>query len=489
MTAIEAPREQTRARYPDQDGYVERDGVRIFYEVYGTGDRTVLLLPTWSIVHSRHWKAQIPYLARHARVVTFDGRGNGRSDRPAEPDAYREEEFAADALAVMDATATGRAVLVSLSRGAERSLHLAASHPERVDRMVFIAPALPLAPATPRLKAIQGFAEPLDDYSGWGKWNRHYWVDHYEDFLEFFFSQCFTEPHSTKQREDAVGWGLETDAETLVATQLAPRLMDEEGVRALLARIDCPILVIHGGEDAIRPCASGARLAELAGATLSVLEGSGHFPHARDPVQVNLLLRDFVAPPPPTAGWTRGRRRRKRALYVSSPIGLGHARRDIAIARELRLPASRPRDRLARPAPGDRGARGGGRARAPGQPGAVQRVASHRVRVGRARPALLPGVAADGRDPGRQLHGLPRPRQRDRLRPLDRRRGLGDRLLPAREPRAEARRLRLADRLRRLAADARRRRARGVPHRRLQRRDDRAHRALPARARPRDLRR
>ena len=61
-------------------------------------------------------------------------------------------------------------------------------------------------------------------YLGWGKWNRHYWVDHYEDFLEFFFSQCFTEPHSTKQREDCVGWGLETDPETLVATQLAPRL-------------------------------------------------------------------------------------------------------------------------------------------------------------------------------------------------------------------------------------------------------------------------
>ena len=42
----------------------------------------MLLLPTWSIIHSRHWKMQIPYLARHCRVVTFDGRGNGRSDRP-----------------------------------------------------------------------------------------------------------------------------------------------------------------------------------------------------------------------------------------------------------------------------------------------------------------------------------------------------------------------------------------------------------------------
>ena len=75
-------REQSRARYPDVEGYVERDDVRIFYEVYGDGDPTILLLPTWSIIHSRHWKAQIPYLARHFRVVTFDGRGNGKSDRP-----------------------------------------------------------------------------------------------------------------------------------------------------------------------------------------------------------------------------------------------------------------------------------------------------------------------------------------------------------------------------------------------------------------------
>lgn len=99
-------REQTRARYPDLEGYAERDGVRVFYEVYGSGERTILLLPTWSIIHSRSWKAQIPYLARHFRVVTFDGRRNGRSDRPAGAEAYSTTEFADDALMVMDATAT-----------------------------------------------------------------------------------------------------------------------------------------------------------------------------------------------------------------------------------------------------------------------------------------------------------------------------------------------------------------------------------------------
>src|SRR5918994_170261 len=128
---LSAPaREQTRARYPDESGYVERDGVRLYYEVYGSGRPTVFLLPTWSIIHSRHWKMQIPYLARHCRVVTFDGRGNGRSDRPES--GYGQREFAADALAVMDTTGTERATLVSLSQGAQWALVLAAEHPERV---------------------------------------------------------------------------------------------------------------------------------------------------------------------------------------------------------------------------------------------------------------------------------------------------------------------------------------------------------------------
>ena len=121
-----------RARYPDRDGYVERDGVKVFYEVFGDGEPTVLLLPTWSIIHSRHWKGQIPYLARHFRVVTFNGRGNGRSDRPTDAPAYADTEFVADAIEVLDATGTDRAVIAGVSMGSGFGLRLAAEHPEVV---------------------------------------------------------------------------------------------------------------------------------------------------------------------------------------------------------------------------------------------------------------------------------------------------------------------------------------------------------------------
>jgi pimeloyl-ACP methyl ester carboxylesterase/predicted glycosyltransferase len=325
-------REQTRARYPDDSGYVERDGVKLHYEVYGSGEPTVFLLPTWSIIHSRHWKMQIPYLARHCRVLTFDGRGNGRSDRPER--GYEEREFAADALAVMDATDTERAVLVSLSLGAQRALLLAAEQPQRVDGAVFICPSVPFGePLTGR--TLHPWDEELDTDEGWAKYNRYYWLRDYRGFLEFFFSQMFTEPHSTKPIEDCVGWGLETTAETLVAAELKERL-DEETVRELCRRARCPVLVIQGTDDAITGAGKGIGLAEETSGELVLLEGSGHGPHVRDPVKVNLLLREFIAPPPRPARWVRGKSRRKRALYISSPIGLGHAQRDAAIADELR---------------------------------------------------------------------------------------------------------------------------------------------------------
>jgi pimeloyl-ACP methyl ester carboxylesterase/predicted glycosyltransferase len=325
-------REQTRACYPDQSGYAKRDGVRLYYEVYGSGEPTIFLLPTWSIVHSRHWKMQIPYLARHCRVITFDGRGNGRSDRPAA--GYGEDEFAADALAVMDTTATERAVIVSLSVGAQRALILAGGHPDRVTGAVFIGPAVPLAAPLPE-RAHYPWDEVLATDDGWAKDNLHYWLRDYRGFLEFFFSQMFNEPHSTKPAEDCIGWGLETTAETLVATEIGNGL-DEKTARELCGWLRCPVLVIQGTADMITGPGRGIALAEATGGDRVLLEGSGHGPHVRDPVKVNLLLREFAVPSPPRPSWVRGRSRRKRALYISSPIGLGHAQRDAAIADELR---------------------------------------------------------------------------------------------------------------------------------------------------------
>jgi pimeloyl-ACP methyl ester carboxylesterase/predicted glycosyltransferase len=340
-----AAHEQTRARYPDHEALVERDGQQVFYEVYGQGDETVFLMPTWSLVHSRHWKMQIPYLARHFRVLVMDGLGNGRADRCRNPERYGPAEFARDCLAVMDASGTQQAVMVCLSRGAQYLLELARLAPERVTGVAFIGPMFPYTPSHwsvllhPRVAPLFEKSHPV--YRWWGRMNAVHWMRDYPEFCEWFISRCLPEPHSTKSVEDGVGWALNSDPQTLIATGRGNWLRDRRTLRTLAEGLDCPLLVIHGDRDRITPFRDGKALARLGRGHMEVVKGAGHFPHARKPVQVNLALRDFceatlgrpTAPRDPTVYRRDGR---ARALFISSPIGLGHAQRDVAIARELR---------------------------------------------------------------------------------------------------------------------------------------------------------
>jgi len=107
-----------------------------------------------------------------------------------------------------------------------------------------------------------------------------------------------------------------------------------------MARVSCPLLVTQGDLDELIAPDRGAAFAEAMGAELVELVDVGHCPHVRHPVPFNELLHDFAARayrrPAGRAPWRRAVRRPRRALYVSSPIGLGHAWRDVAIARELR---------------------------------------------------------------------------------------------------------------------------------------------------------
>jgi pimeloyl-ACP methyl ester carboxylesterase/predicted glycosyltransferase len=271
--------------------------------------------------------------------VAFEGRGNGRSDRPSDPSAYDDGEFISDAVAVLDATDTDRAVVVGVSMGGHWSALLAAHHPSRVTGAVLIGAVTSLVPPA-AARSTHPWGQELDTEEGWAKYNRHYWRRDYGDFVEFFFSQVFIEPHSTKQREDAVDWAHETDAETLIATHLSDFIGGTDERKAL-SSIRCPVLVIHGTDDRVRPYAGAEALAAATGGELLGIEGGGHCPHARDPVLVNLAIRRFVDSVADGDGrkepktWTRALDRRRRALYVSSPIGLGHARRDVAIAHEL----------------------------------------------------------------------------------------------------------------------------------------------------------
>jgi pimeloyl-ACP methyl ester carboxylesterase/predicted glycosyltransferase len=275
----------------------------------------------------------VPYLARHFQVITVEGRGNGRADRPGTAEAYRDREYVDDAIAVLDATGVDRAVVVGLSVGGRHALQLAAWYPERAAGVVAIGAALPW-PMPP------DFDETRDTYEGWGKANRHYWLADYRGWVEFFMSQVFTEPHSTKPHEDGVAWGLDTTAQTLLLTVPAVGEPTAADAEAICRQVRCPVLIVHGDQDGIVPYDTGVALARWTGGQMVTIHGGGHAPTLRDPIQVNLLIRDFAESlghgVPTSRTWTRALDRRKRVLYLSSPIGLGHVRRDLAIAAELR---------------------------------------------------------------------------------------------------------------------------------------------------------
>ncbi|MEO7981891.1 MAG: alpha/beta fold hydrolase [Sporichthyaceae bacterium] len=333
-----------RAREPDLAGYVDRDGVKVAYESFGAAgpDRPTVVLLLDTIVHSRAWKAQVPFLSRYAHVVTVDPRGNGRSDRPLDPAAYEVRTVLADTVAVMDALSVDRAVLVGLCVSAWNALLTAALYPDRVLGVFALAPyaydGLPRHPE--RQESVDRFEEHRPDDAGWAKFNAHYWLRDWPGFAEFFFGEVCHEPHSSKIVEDMVSYACESTPEVQLADKdLEPWPPTVAESDELLRSIRCPVTVLHGSADRCQRYERGVRVAELTRARLVTLEGSGHLPMGREPVRVNLLLRDFIEQ---VAGVTRQVRRqrrtdgRPRALFLSSPIGLGHARRDLAIVRALR---------------------------------------------------------------------------------------------------------------------------------------------------------
>jgi pimeloyl-ACP methyl ester carboxylesterase len=112
-----------------EEGYVEHDGARIWYAVYGSG-RPVILLHG-GIGHSGNWGYQVPALVRSGyRVVLVDSRGHGRSTRDGRPFSY--DLMASDVLAVMDVVCLTKAAVVGWSDGACTALILGANAPARI---------------------------------------------------------------------------------------------------------------------------------------------------------------------------------------------------------------------------------------------------------------------------------------------------------------------------------------------------------------------
>jgi pimeloyl-ACP methyl ester carboxylesterase len=139
------------------------------------------------------------------------------------------------------------------------------------------------------------FDDVLPTDEGWAKQNRHFWRRDYPAFVEFFFSELASEPHSTKQIEDAVGWALEGSLDAMFGDSDAPFETTKEEIEATCRAVRCPMLLVHGTEDSCQPVSRAHRLAELTGAPLVLVEGADHMIPGRHPVLANLLIHEFAS--------------------------------------------------------------------------------------------------------------------------------------------------------------------------------------------------
>ena len=124
----------------------DANGIRIHYEVHGEGRPLLFILGLGADVSE--YTALIDQLAARSRIIAFDNRGAGRTDKPDAP--YSIELMAADALGVMDALGVTRADVLGISLGGRIALELALGHSERVERLILVSTSARVVPSRRR---------------------------------------------------------------------------------------------------------------------------------------------------------------------------------------------------------------------------------------------------------------------------------------------------------------------------------------------------
>jgi len=249
----------------------------LYFEQYGERDAPPLILSSGLGGSASYWAPNIPALAEHFRVIAYDHRGTGRSDR-----ALPHVDLSADVLAVMDALTIERAHVIGHAAGAAAALTLAFDTPQRLDRLVLV--------------------------NGWGRPDPHF-IRCFDARLALLRNSgieayvraqpIFLYPAEWSSQHSAV---LDREAEHQIA--------DFPAIEALERRIDflrrfdisnnfesfeTPMLALAAADDMLVPASCSRTLAKhIATCEFALMEWGGHACNITDPATFNRLVLEFL---------------------------------------------------------------------------------------------------------------------------------------------------------------------------------------------------
>jgi pimeloyl-ACP methyl ester carboxylesterase len=247
---------------------LNRDGVELYYEVHGRGP-TVLLTHGYSS-SSHMWAGQVGPFSKDYQLVTWDMRGHGKSDYPADQGAYTEAATVADMAAILDVVGAKTAVIGGLSLGGYMSLAFHLAHPERTRALLIIdtGPGYKSdepragwnATAIRRAERLEQEGLPAPGSGG---------------------AETRTAPHRNADGLAKAARGMLTQHDARVISSLP--------------EIKVPSLVVVGANDTPFLAASDYMAAKIPGARKVVIPDAGHAANIDQPEAFNAAVLGFLA--------------------------------------------------------------------------------------------------------------------------------------------------------------------------------------------------
>jgi pimeloyl-ACP methyl ester carboxylesterase len=246
---------------------LDRDGVKIHYEVHGTGP-TILLSHGYSST-SRMWDGQVAALKDRYQVIVWDMRGHGESDYPKDPARYSEGLTIGDMRALLDMVGADKAIVAGLSLGGYMSLAFNASHPGRVR-------ALMLFDTGPGFKKDEARA----------KWN---------ETAHKRAADLEARGLAALNSGDEVKLVRHRDASGLAGAARGMLAQQNDRVIQSLDKVAVPTLVLVGANDTNFLAATDYMAAKIKGATKAVIPDAGHAANLHQPARFNQAVEAFLA--------------------------------------------------------------------------------------------------------------------------------------------------------------------------------------------------